>query len=158
MQCHVLVMLALRMDWSTGTGYASAAQLEADAQCEERTVRRATSWARAAQLLVRTRRGHYISAGRVAASEWQLSTPKTQPDTADPLEKPTGLSSRPNRTTEPSQPDYSTAPSRPRTSRPSTSAPAAAVNGQRPALAVAVVAELCGRCGSRTHKRSECNA
>src|SRR6516225_6316203 len=75
LQCHVLYGLALRMDWATGSGYASAAQLAADAQCQERTVRNATTWARKAELLLQTRRGHRLGDGRTIASEWQLTRP-----------------------------------------------------------------------------------
>ena len=65
-QCHVLTMLALRMDWHTGRGFASMQQLSADSAANERTVRRATSWARGDGYLVQVKRGHYISAGRKA--------------------------------------------------------------------------------------------
>ena len=83
----VLISLALRMDWSTSQGFASADQLARDADCEERTVRRATTWARTAGLIERTRRGHRISAERVIASEWRLTRPPSQPDTGDLLGK-----------------------------------------------------------------------
>jgi hypothetical protein len=77
LQCHVLTMLALRMDWKTGTGYASTGQLMTDAKVAESTVRRATSWARKTGLLIQTRRGHRLGSGQVAASEWKLTQPVT---------------------------------------------------------------------------------
>jgi hypothetical protein len=83
-QCHVLYSLALRMDWETGAGFASAAQLAEDAACRERTVRNATAWARAAQMLTQTRRGHRLGDGRKLASEWQLCMPP-QPAREDPF-------------------------------------------------------------------------
>jgi hypothetical protein len=73
----VLHCLALRMNWETGAGFASTGQLAADSDAEERTVRRATSWARQAELLLQTRRGHRLGNGQVAASEWQLTQPVT---------------------------------------------------------------------------------
>jgi hypothetical protein len=77
MQCHVLTMLGLRMNWSTGTGYASTGQLVADSDANERTIRRATAWARSSELLLQTRRGHRLGNGQVAASEWKLTQPVT---------------------------------------------------------------------------------
>lgn len=76
-QRYVLVCLALRMDWVTGRGFASTGQLAADSDAEERTIRRATGWARDTGLLLRTRRGHRLGNGRVTASEWQLTQPVT---------------------------------------------------------------------------------
>ena len=38
MQRHALTCLVRRIDWKTGTGAASAAELAADAGCSERTV------------------------------------------------------------------------------------------------------------------------
>src|SRR5262249_48335397 len=77
---EVLTMLALRLDWGTGTGYASTGQLMADTGAGERTVRRALDWAQQAGLLVRTRRGHRLGNGQVIASEWALALP-SQPVT-----------------------------------------------------------------------------
>src|SRR5262245_23633090 len=106
MQRYVLTCLALRMDWGTGRGFASARQLGADADANERTVRRATSWARGDGYLVQVKRGHYISAERTAATVWQL----TQPDTGVLLEKPTGQNGQANRTAQQAnrtpEPDY----------------------------------------------------
>ena len=101
-QCLVLQMLALRMDWHTGRGYASVRQLGSDAGASERTVRRGISWARETGHLARTRRGHRVSSQLVIASEWQLTTPgypqaESQPVTGDLLGKPTGQNGRPNR-------------------------------------------------------------
>jgi hypothetical protein len=87
-QVHALTMLALRVDWTTGTGFASGQQLAADAEATERTVKRATRWAREAGYVVQTRRGHRISEGVAAASEWQLIQPdgsRTQQDMPVPL-------------------------------------------------------------------------
>jgi len=64
-QRYVLACLALRMDWLTGRGFASTGQLAADSDAEERTIRRATGWARDTGLLLRTRRGHRLGNGRV---------------------------------------------------------------------------------------------
>jgi hypothetical protein len=80
-QRHALTMLALRLNWKTGSGYVSTGQLAQDSDAEERTIRRATKWARDAGLLTMTRRGHRLGNGQIAASEWQLS----QPDTGDLL-------------------------------------------------------------------------
>jgi hypothetical protein len=86
-------MLALRMDWTTGRGFASDKQLMADADVSESTVRRATRWGRQAEFTLRTRRGHRIDAERKAASEWQL----TQPVSSDLLANPTGQGNGANR-------------------------------------------------------------
>jgi hypothetical protein len=121
-QRHVLMNLALRLSWETSTGFASARQLAADVGCDERTVRRATAWARASGMLIRTKRGHRLGDGSVLASEWRLTTP--QPDSDVRLIEPlsTGQSTCLNRTTAPSQPDTPTPPSRPSSSRPNSSA------------------------------------
>jgi hypothetical protein len=76
-QRYVLVCLALRMDWRTGRGFAALRQIAADSDASEPTVRRATSWARRAELLLQTRRGHRLGNGQVAASEWRLTQPLT---------------------------------------------------------------------------------
>jgi hypothetical protein len=75
-QCAVLLSLALRMDQETGAGLASAGQLADDAQCDERTVRRATGWARKAGMLEQSTRGHRLGDGRAVASEWRLVMPQ----------------------------------------------------------------------------------
>lgn len=93
LQRHVLTMLALRVDWCTGRGFASSKMLAADADASEPTVGRATKWGRDSGYLLRTRRGHRIDAERTAASEWQL----TQPLTRDRLADPTAQNGRPNR-------------------------------------------------------------
>lgn len=72
-QFHVLTMLALRMDWTTGAGFCGIRDLMADADVARDTVMRATTWARDKQLLIRTRRGHYINAQTTIASQWQLT-------------------------------------------------------------------------------------
>jgi hypothetical protein len=134
MQRQVLEMLALRLDWKTGRGFASTGQLADDADVDERTVRRATGWARGADMLIQTRRGHRLGDGRTVASEWRLVIP--QPDSGDLLnddsstgqsEFSTGQEADLNRTERQSQPDTATPPSRPSTSKPvsiSLSAPA----------------------------------
>jgi hypothetical protein len=118
----VLLMLALRLDWATGTGYASTAQLCADTGASEITVRRALAWARKAGLLNRTRRGHRLGNGRAVASEWALALP-SQPVTKKGLSQDSqpvtkaGLRNL-NRSVEASQPVSPAPPSRPSTSRP----------------------------------------
>lgn len=74
--CHVLDRLSLRLDWAAGTGYASVAELAADAKCSERTVMNATRWALRNGLLVRTRRGHSLRNGKGVASQWRLTLPE----------------------------------------------------------------------------------
>lgn len=86
-QSHALTMLALRMDWRTGCGFASTQGVSDDANVTARTVIRATVWAREFGYLVQTRRGHYVSPGRVIASEWRLTMP-SQGDTGDTLAWP----------------------------------------------------------------------
>lgn len=72
-QCHVLTMLAVRLDWTTGAGFCGIRDLMADARVSKNTVMRATSWARDQHFLIRTRRGHYINAQTTIASQWQLT-------------------------------------------------------------------------------------
>jgi hypothetical protein len=74
-QRDVLGMLVLRLDWRTGEGAASAAQLAADADCDERTVRRATLWARGTGMLTRTGRGHRIDGERRGHPTGHHNTP-----------------------------------------------------------------------------------
>ncbi len=52
-----LSLLALRLDWKTGTGYCYVEQLMADSGAEKSTVLRALARARSAGLLRQTRRG-----------------------------------------------------------------------------------------------------
>jgi hypothetical protein len=80
---RALVCLALRLDWVTGTGFASVPQIAADARCGTATVRRAITWARDRGLLDRLQRGgrHGIS---VSASEYLTLVPSQQ-ITRDPL-------------------------------------------------------------------------
>lgn len=84
-QCWVLAMLAERLSWRTGEGFASTAQLMADTGESERTVRRATRWARDAGLLKEVRRGHRLGDGRCRASEWALIGADSQPAHGDLL-------------------------------------------------------------------------
>jgi hypothetical protein len=129
-QCFVLDRLALRLNWTDGTGRASVAQLACDSAVEPRTVRRALDWARGNPrderfFLARTRRGHRLGDGSVVASEWLLRLP-SQPDTRVLLRTSTAPQSPVeadlNRTLAASQLDSSTPPSRPKTSRPKTGA------------------------------------
>jgi hypothetical protein len=83
-QCHVLTMLALRMDWHTGSGFASTHQLQADSSASKATILRATKWARDASLLIQVKRGHRINAERRAASVWQLTQGLTPETLANP--------------------------------------------------------------------------
>jgi hypothetical protein len=95
MQRMALYSLALRLDWKTGRGFASVEQIGTDADVHRATVQRALAWARsdAASLLLQTRRGHRIGAGRKVASEWQL----TQRRTGETLAAdPTSQNGRPN--------------------------------------------------------------
>jgi hypothetical protein len=153
-QCLVLDRLALRMDWQTGCGYASVAQLAADTGCSEATVRRALTWARGNELLIRTRRGHRVTSERVVASEWRLTQPvtaeqleaePTQPVTAEQLEEPTAQNGRANRSEDATQPLTGDAPSRPSPSRPSSSANAGAARAAAPPRAYPQTPCRCGR-------------
>jgi hypothetical protein len=91
-QCRVLDCLALRLDWGDGRdrkqvpghGFASVAQLAEDSGYGERTVRRATEWAREHDLLIRQARGHRRGDGTATNSEWRLRRP-SQPVSADGL-------------------------------------------------------------------------
>jgi hypothetical protein len=65
-------------------------QLGGDADASKATVKRSTKWARDAGFLIQARRGHYISEGRAAASEWQL----TQGLTPEPLGEPRAQNGR----------------------------------------------------------------
>lgn len=132
MQCHVLYSLALRLRWSTdrdgaeGTGFASGRQLAGDACASDRTVKRATAWARGHSLLVLTRRGHRISAERNVASEWRLTLPvdnqATQRATSGTLATQGANGSRPKVPMAATQGDSGAPPSRSRSSRPRSSA------------------------------------
>ena len=95
LQRHVLTMLALRLDWSTGRGFASVRDIAADADASDHTVKRATGWARsdAVGLLHRTRRGHRLGNGTLVASEWQLVCPPSQRATEGTLIRPQGAGS-----------------------------------------------------------------
>lgn len=128
LQRYVLACLALRMDWKTGCGYASARQLGADADASEPTVHRATRWARDNGLAVQTRRGHRVTSERTIASEWRL----TQPLTGDLLEKPTNQNGHANRSAGPTQPLTGDAPSRTSSSRTSSSARGDGADAPRP--------------------------
>jgi hypothetical protein len=75
MQRHVLACLALRLDWKTGRGFTSTAQVMADSDASKATVKRATRWGRDLGFLLQTRRGQRLGNGQVAASEWRLTVP-----------------------------------------------------------------------------------
>jgi hypothetical protein len=100
-QVNVLAMLALRLDWKTGTGHVSVQHLALDAGARKRTVLRATRWAREAGYLMQTRRGHRIREGAAAESEWKLTQPATsgtlaaaQHATSGTLAAPQGANNR----------------------------------------------------------------
>jgi hypothetical protein len=80
----VLACLALRVDWETGCGHASVAQLAADSGAGTRTVERATARARGRGFLALEKRGHRRGDGSLRANEWRLRLP-SQPDTEDGL-------------------------------------------------------------------------
>jgi hypothetical protein len=84
-QYRALVSLALRLDWKSGKGFASIAEVAADADCGPATVKRAITWARGRGLLERTARGHSVGRGSSArASEYLTSIP-SQGITGEPL-------------------------------------------------------------------------
>jgi hypothetical protein len=115
-------MLALRLDWETGVGFASVRQIGADAGACERTVKSATVWARTSELLVLTRRGHYVSPERTVASEWRLALPQSQGAAGRTLESQGARDPRANGQIDPTQGASGTHTSRPRSSRPRSSA------------------------------------
>jgi hypothetical protein len=84
-QHRALVSLALRLDWKTGEGYASIADLAADADCGPATVKRAITWARDRGLLERTARGHSIGRGSSAKASEYLTRIPSQGITREPL-------------------------------------------------------------------------
>jgi hypothetical protein len=131
LQVHVLLFLALRMDWQTGCGFASTAQLAADADCSNPTVKRATGWGRESGMLVQARRGHRLGDGRTVASEWRLAIPQRL--TGDTLTGASG-DQRPhlNGSAEPPQRLTADPPSRPRSSRPRSSANGDGAGAPRP--------------------------
>jgi hypothetical protein len=120
-QFLVLACLALRMNWRTGTGYASGRTLGKDADCGASTVGRATAWARKHDLLVMEERGHRLTDESVKATRWRLRLPSQQV-TRDTLGSgPTGQWRHPNRSMAASQPVSPDPLSRPSTSRPTSS-------------------------------------
>jgi hypothetical protein len=71
-----LLGLALKLDWTTGEGFASIADAAAKAGCGTATVKRATAWAAERGLLARTHRGRHVGRGQHSrASEWQTLVP-----------------------------------------------------------------------------------
>lgn len=110
MQCHVLTMLAVRMDWKSGDGFASMQMLAEDARVSQHTAKRATTWARRPckcdvkgaecaehRLLHRIRRG----SSTAVASVWQLELPseRSTDGTLNGAEGSNGTSSRIQRAT-----------------------------------------------------------
>jgi hypothetical protein len=119
----VLEAIALRLNWSSGTGFASVEQLMADADASRSTVIRALQWARGdgAKLLDQTRRGGRLGNGKIAASEWRLLAP-SQGVTRDTLRPASRGQKRDLKVSaETSQGVTGDTPSRPSPSRPSTS-------------------------------------
>ncbi len=97
-QRDLLTYLAVkRLDYGTGSGYCSVRSLAEAKGVHESTVKRALDLAQQAGLLRRTRRGHRIADGVVAASEWQLIYPPTaQPDdVGEPTAQPDDVGSKP---------------------------------------------------------------
>ncbi len=81
-QWGVLHRLALAMG-KDGSGWVSVERLADQVNVSVATVKRATTWARAAKLLEQTSRGHRITAERRAASTYQLLLPTAH--TNEPL-------------------------------------------------------------------------
>jgi hypothetical protein len=155
----VLHMLALRMDWQTGCGYASVRQLGQDAAASERTVRRGIGWARDTGFLLRTRRGHRLGSGQVVASEWRLTAPvdkSAQPATGDRLGISTGQNGNLNRPMGALQPVSGAPPSGTRSSGTSASRRAQRFEDQAPTPAPPAFSDLCSHCGGHGHTRQEC--
>lgn len=76
-QRDILSALAVKyLDWRSGEGFASIEMLADFCGAARSTVQRALRWARAAELLVLTRRGHRLGNGKTIASEWRLSLPQ----------------------------------------------------------------------------------
>jgi hypothetical protein len=68
----VLIALADQLDAETGEGLVSVLELAKAASVSARTVKRAIGWAKTADLLERTSRGHHLGDGTVSASGWRL--------------------------------------------------------------------------------------
>jgi hypothetical protein len=150
---EVLAMLALRMKWADGTGFASNATLAEDCGGGISTVQRATKWAMGAGLLERTARGHRRGDGTPSANEWRLIIPSQQV-TGDRLNTASTGHPRPIETDSqqvtddsqqvksPSQQVTGDHPSRPITTRPTTTRPKrAGARATRPSTADIRVAE-----------------
>lgn len=160
MQRHVLTMLAVRLDWATGAGFAGIRDLQADADASKSTVMRATSWARDQGLLLRTRRGHYISAQTTIATQWQLTKPvdnPTQGVSRDLLAQSQGVNGS-NPKSQWTRPKVSvgTTHQESSTSKSSSSARAQRLEDQDPTPAPPAFSDLCRRCGSHKHSSQEC--
>jgi hypothetical protein len=141
-QCHVLTVLALRLSWSAGTGFASVQLLADGAQVTEATARRALRWARRDGWLVQTRRGHRLGNDKNAASEWRLAIP-SQAVTSDRLRViSSGQDGDLKRSETRSQAVTRDHPSRPSPSRVSTYSLSRAQLAQRAAAAGATEREI----------------
>jgi hypothetical protein len=78
-QHRALVSLAVRLDWKSGDGFASIAEVAVDADCGMATVKRAITWARERGLLVRTAQGRHVGRGSSGrASEYRTCVPSQQ--------------------------------------------------------------------------------
>ena len=76
-QLAVLTALADQLDARTGQGTASVLDVAKAAGVSDRTAKRALVWAKTADLLEQTRRGHHLWDGTGAPSRWRLLAPRT---------------------------------------------------------------------------------
>ena len=75
-QYRALVGLALRLDWRTGAGFASVAEVAMDARCHRTTAQHAMAWACERGLLERVKRGRHVGRGSSGkASDWRTRVP-----------------------------------------------------------------------------------
>jgi hypothetical protein len=164
-EAHVLGLLALRLDWKTGTGYVSIEQLATDAGVARSTVQRAIKWARGNPVderffLARLKRGHRLGHGGAMASVWLLRLPsqpvssellsESQPVSSELLTATsTGQNGSLNRSKRRSQQVTAELPSRPGSSRPGASSAALARDDARGAAPKSSAGEDYCRCGVR---------
>jgi len=135
-QYRALASLGVRLDWVTGRGFASLAQVAGDAYCGESTARRAITWARGEGLIDRTARGHSVGRGSSArASEYVTRIP-SQPVTGDLL---IGAFNRSIGRSQPVNRALSTGQSFDRPSKSSTSKSSTSKRGRGPADIVRAV-------------------
>jgi len=129
-QYRALSSLGVRLNWVTGRGFASVAQVAGDAYCGAATVRRAITWARGEGLIDRTARGHSVGRGSSArASEYVTRVP-SQPLTGEQL---IGAFNRSTGRSQPLNRALSTAQSFEHPSKSSTSKSSTSKRGQGPA-------------------------